>query len=620
MNVNAVDKAPLSFLTLRICCLLFFLLSLPSLAQQLTTVHMRASLNAPIARHAPATAPLVAFRPRVSEELETPSTEWISIHYARLLIALLILSSIMYARMLKDGSFSFGRAASTAAVILAATDYLTWRISVVNWHAPWVSVPLFVAELFGITQIIGWHYTTWPRRAQFVQPTGAFSALPINIMIPTVNEGTEILRKTVLGAKVAARALVTAYPGNEPRIILCNDGRVAGFQQWQTIEQLANELGVLCVTRETPGGAKAGNIEYVRQTLQITGDCLIAVFDADMIPEPNFLLNTVPPFRDPTVGWVQSGQYYSNVDEPVARWAEDQQRIFFSRICPGKETLNAAFLCGTNFVMRAAALDQIGGLPQGCITEDFAASILLHGSWRGIYLTQKLASGLGPGDLAGYFTQQRRWAIGTLDATLRYRHKLFTFGGDLNTGQKVQYILSGTHYLSGVATAIFVLAPIIYLLGGSAAIVGTNAAWFFIHFVPLWALSQLAFWVNGDRHLHWRGALLGFAAFPTLISAVVGVLFKNTTGFIVTPKKRRKLSTWRVLVPHVLMLCLCVVALSVSITRDYNKDLLIISEFWVGLSSLMFCGVLLLAYTDGRVAATRAQTLPGAPNASREDG
>ncbi|MES2465601.1 MAG: glycosyltransferase, partial [Armatimonadota bacterium] len=100
------------------------------------------------------------------------------------------------------------------------------------------------------------------------------------------------------------------------------------------VERLAERLGVVCVTRTAGGGAKAGNIEFARQSVGATGDALVVIFDADMAAEPEFLLKTVPPLADPGVAWVQTGQYYRNMSNPIARWANDQQALFYSAICP----------------------------------------------------------------------------------------------------------------------------------------------------------------------------------------------------------------------------------------------------------------------------------------------
>ena len=52
--------------------------------------------------------------------------------------------------------------------------------------------------------------------------------------------------------------------------------------------------------------------------------------------------------------------------------------MFYNLLCPGKAALNSAFICGTNVVpLAAAALDEIGGLPQNSVTEDFSPPLLL---------------------------------------------------------------------------------------------------------------------------------------------------------------------------------------------------------------------------------------------------
>ena len=73
--------------------------------------------------------------------------------------------------------------------------------------------------------------------------------------------------------------------------------------------------------------------------------------------------------------------------------------------------------CGTNFVIRRAALDDAGGFPEQALTEDFALSIRLHESqWRTVYVNEVLARGLGPEDMSAYVSQQLRWSRGCLAA------------------------------------------------------------------------------------------------------------------------------------------------------------------------------------------------------------
>src|SRR3989440_6498573 len=134
----------------------------------------------------------------------------------------------------------------------------------------------------------------------------------------------------------------------------------------------------------------------------------------------------------------------------------------YSVLYQGKAGLRTAFSCGTNVVMRAAALDEIGGLPQDSVTEDFAASIALHPSWRSIYLTDVLATGLGPLDVPSYLKQQSRWALGTLGVFRTHWREIFLPRKQgLQIGQRAQYFLACTHYLCGLRDLIYLVSPML---------------------------------------------------------------------------------------------------------------------------------------------------------------
>src|SRR5437764_501255 len=97
------------------------------------------------------------------------------------------------------------------------------------------------------------------------------------------------------------------------------------------------------------------------------------VFDADQNPTPSFLKETVSLIeRDPKIAFVQTPQFYSNMDvSHLAKAAAVQQSIFFENICQAKESVDAMFCCGTNFLMRKSALWEAGGFDETSITEDF---------------------------------------------------------------------------------------------------------------------------------------------------------------------------------------------------------------------------------------------------------
>ncbi len=499
-------------------------------------------------------------------------------------------------------------------VALTAVDYLSWRAVVANWAGWVIAAPLLAAEIFGALHTLGLQYTIWPSARRRLVGSEDPRPRPIYVLVPTVNEGPSVLRPTIQGALEARRRYLAAFPDGRVTVVVCNDARVAGVKDWAEVEELAEKLGVTCVTRTVPGGNKAGNLEHARQEVGATGDALVAIFDADQVAHPDFLIKTVPPFADRSVGWVQTGQYYGNLQQPVARWANDQQALFYRLLCPGKAAQNAAFICGTNVVIRAAALDEIGGLPQDSVTEDFAASIQLHARWRSVYLSDVLAVGLGPMDLPAFLKQQRRWAIGTM-GVLRshWRAILIPRRGGLRFEQRIQYALACTHYMCGLRDLVYILSPLAFLVTGVPAVRGATLGQFLWHFLPYWVASQTAFWVAARRQTGLRGVIMGFGSFPVLIRALVAVLLGRRAGFMVTSKRRRSGRSWRHLTVYGVALAACFVGILLPLGhRQLRTESVAISVLWVVydiglLASFLWLGILDLRSNDA--VASRPRTV-----------
>ncbi|HCI78932.1 MAG TPA: hypothetical protein DHW02_04510 [Ktedonobacter sp.] len=510
-------------------------------------------------------------------------------------------------------------------VSVATIDYLCWRFVVTNWQGWWISVPLLCAEVLGGLHVLGFQMTVWPWSAPRVEWGIDPTHLPIFIFIPTVNEGASILRPTLEGALVARDTYLKHYPHGDVTIVVCNDGRVAKADNWEETEQLAKELGVTCVTRTVGGGAKAGNIENARQQVHATGNALIVIFDADQVAKPDFLLKTVPPFRDTKMGWVQTGQYYANLNNPISRWADDQQSMFYNLLSPGKAALNAAFICGTNVVMRAAALDQIGGLPQDSVTEDFAASIALHPFWHSVYLTEILATGLGPLDVQSYLKQQGRWAIGTLSVfRTHWRDILLPKKHGLRIEQRVQYFLACTHYLHGLRDFIYVLSPILFIITGIPAVRQATLGEYLWHFVPYFLLSAISLWYAARDITGVRGIVIGFGCFPVLIESLLSVILRRKVGFTVTSKKRRQQRSHRYLWIYVVIFVLCLFSLFLATQKKgLQQTSLFISGMWILYSMVMLGSFFWLNIKDMRFqsamqkAVSDHETVARHPYASR---
>jgi cellulose synthase/poly-beta-1,6-N-acetylglucosamine synthase-like glycosyltransferase len=104
----------------------------------------------------------------------------------------------------------------------------------------------------------------------------------VDVFITVAGEPVSIVRETAVAAKNMD------YPNFKVHIL--NDGYVAKKDNWQEIIDMAEEVGVNCITRKVPGGYKAGNINV---GLAHTSAPFVTIFDADHVPHKDFLLTRI---------------------------------------------------------------------------------------------------------------------------------------------------------------------------------------------------------------------------------------------------------------------------------------------------------------------------------------
>ena len=95
------------------------------------------------------------------------------------------------------------------------------------------------------------------------------------------------------------------YPKDKLEIQVLDDSTDESFEATATqIKELqATGLDILHVTRENREGFKAGAL---KEGLKTAKGEFIAIFDADFLPKKNWLLNTIPYFKNPEIGVVQT--------------------------------------------------------------------------------------------------------------------------------------------------------------------------------------------------------------------------------------------------------------------------------------------------------------------------
>ena len=93
---------------------------------------------------------------------------------------------------------------------------------------------------------------------------------------------------------------------------------------------------------------------------------LVAVLDADFIPQQDFLQRCIGFLSEPDVALVQTPQCFLNAD-PVMRnlgmepWLLSDEESFYRWIQPVRDGWGAVVCAGTSFVARRSALESVGG-------------------------------------------------------------------------------------------------------------------------------------------------------------------------------------------------------------------------------------------------------------------
>ncbi len=496
-----------------------------------------------------------------------------------------------------------------ANVVLAVVYTLV--ISLAFEHGNWILfTALLATEVFHLAQIIGYCWTVW--RRDTTRPFDPVFSAPVDVFITVCGEPVDIVRETARAAKAMR------YPGPFT-VYLLNDGLVAGKDDWREIEELADELGVRCLTRVTPGGAKAGNINHA---LSRTSSPFFVVFDADHVPHADFLTEVMGYFVAEDMGFVQTPQFYANQgSNRITRVAWDQQTLFFGPIMSGKSRLDSAFMCGTNMAVRRSAIADAGGMCEFNIAEDFLTSLFMHErGWKSVYVPKVLAEGLAPDDFLNYYKQQFRWTRGSLEVIFKY-NPLLRQG--LSTAQKLQYLLSASYYLSGSVILLDALLPIVFLLTGETPIV-TSTMTLALVFVPYMWINLYVLQRTSNFTYSYQAIAFSLSAWWLQITALVAVLANRKTSFAVTSKTASdgaRPNFLRLVVPQLVYAAVAAVALAIGAAREGASPSLMANVAWLTVHLAIAVPFIVAASPSraSRSASFVPASLPSRPAAAAKD-
>lgn len=267
-------------------------------------------------------------------------------------------------------------------------------------------VTLGALALLGLYRIV---LTAWALRAR---PLPSLTLQPgppkLVVQLPLYNEA-------FVAERLIRAAARLRYPNLEIQVLDDSTDETTQIVA-KLVEELEGEVAIRHLRRPERTGYKAGALAF---GLTQTDAELVAIFDADFLPDPAFLERTVPHLlADPKHGLVQARWHHENRE---ASWLTRAQAVFldghFAVEHRGRHRAGHLFnFNGTAGVWRRAAIEEAGGWRSDTITEDLDLSYRAQlAGWRFVYADDVAAPAELPESWSAFRAQQARWVRGSIE-------------------------------------------------------------------------------------------------------------------------------------------------------------------------------------------------------------
>jgi cellulose synthase/poly-beta-1,6-N-acetylglucosamine synthase-like glycosyltransferase len=380
------------------------------------------------------------------------------------------------------------------------------------------------------------------KKNKTTEPGAHFAELPrVTVQLPIFNEQYVVDRLLDAVCRLD-------YPKDKLDIQLLDDSTDETVEVARLLVERYAALGhpVVYLHRENREGYKAGALEAGLKTAK--GE-FVAIFDADFVPPPDFLLKCIHHFTDPKVGMVQTrwthiNRNYSLLTQVEAILLDGHFVLEHS----GRSRSGVFFnFNGTAGMWRRQAIDEAGGWEHDTLTEDTDLSYRAQlKGWKFLYLQDVECPAELPVEMTAFKTQQARWAKGLIQVSKKILPKVMA--SDASRHVKIEAIYHLTANLS------YPLMIVLSVLLMPAMIIRFYQGWFQMLYIdlPLFMASTFSissFYLVSQKELFPKSWLKALLYLPILMSLGIGLTITNTiavlealvgkqTAFVRTPKYR----------------------------------------------------------------------------------
>ncbi len=271
-------------------------------------------------------------------------------------------------------------------------------------------------------------------------------------------------------------------------------------------------------------GYKAGALEA---GLKVARGEFVAIFDADFLPDSDFILKLMPHFADPKVGMVQAR--WGHINQDYSLLTKIQSILLDGHFVlehGGRNRAGCFFnFNGTAGIWRRAVIEDAGGWQHDTLTEDLDLSYRaqLRG-WKFIFVPDVVAPAEVPVEMNAFKSQQHRWAKGSIQTCRKLLPQILA--ADVPFGVKAEAFFHLT------ANFNYPLMVILSILMFPSMVIRYNMGWYEMMLidVPLFfaaTFSVCNFYMVCQREIHsdWKTRI---KYLPFLMSIGIGLCINNS--------------------------------------------------------------------------------------------
>ncbi len=291
----------------------------------------------------------------------------------------------------------------------------------------------------------------------------------------------------------------------------------------------AQGIPISYIHRGNREGYKAGALENGLKTAR--GE-FIAIFDADFIPEADFLRRTIPYFQNPKIGMAQTRWTYLNRDYSLLTQVETILLDGHFVVEHGARSRRGTFFNfnGTAGVWRRAAIDSAGGWEHDTLTEDTDLSYRAQlKGWKFLYLPNIECASELPVDMNGFKAQQARWAKGLMQTAKKILPQVFRSNVPWHVKAEAFF-----HLTANISYPLMVLFSAMLL---PAMIVRFYQGWFQMLLIdlPLFLASTCSissFYLVAQKELRPKTWWRTFFYMPFVMATGIGISIRNAKAVL----------------------------------------------------------------------------------------